>query len=92
MTRPGRRFIDVIRQIDELFVKHDLMENRLTGYAHGVGLQPEGCPVVTIVPAHRALEVSEGENDPSLRTHTINAEGIWEYEVRGYLHSLEGRA
>ncbi|MEM0037779.1 MAG: Xaa-Pro peptidase family protein [Zestosphaera sp.] len=59
LTSPGRRFIDVIRHIDELFVKHGLVENRLTEYTHGVGLQPEEYPVVTIVPAHRALEVRE---------------------------------
>ncbi|MEL9940162.1 MAG: Xaa-Pro peptidase family protein [Ignisphaera sp.] len=60
MTKPGTRFIDVIRRLDSIYSKYGLLDKRIVGYVHGVGLQVEEYPITTIVPAHRAVEAKTG--------------------------------
>ena len=55
LTRPERNFREVIKALDEIYAKYDLLDKRLIGYAHGVGLQTEEVPITTIVQAHRAM-------------------------------------
>ena len=57
LTRPGTKFIDVIKALDEIYDEYGFKGNRLIGYVHGVGLQVEEAPITTIVPAHRYLVV-----------------------------------
>lgn len=57
LTRPGRRFIDVMREIDKIYAEYDLLDYRVVGYAHSIGLQIEETPITTIVPAHRFIQI-----------------------------------
>ncbi len=57
LTKPGVRLIDVIKELDKIYAKHDLLDYRVIGYAHGVGLQVEEPPITTIVPQHRMMKV-----------------------------------
>ena len=57
LTKPGTKFIDVIKALDEIYDEYGFKDNCLIGYVHGVGLQVEEAPITTIVPAHRYLEV-----------------------------------
>jgi len=59
-TRPGRRFSDVIKLLDEVYSRYGLIDKRVVGYAHGVGLQIEEAPITTIVPAHRGIVIQPG--------------------------------
>lgn len=56
LTKPGVKFIHVINQLDGIYAKYGLLDSRVVGYVHGVGLQIEEYPITTIVPAHRAAE------------------------------------
>jgi len=56
-TRPGIRFIAVIKELDKIYRKHGLLQYRVVGYAHGVGLQIEEPPITTILPKDRFVEV-----------------------------------
>ncbi|MEM0027059.1 MAG: M24 family metallopeptidase [Ignisphaera sp.] len=56
MTRPGTRFIDVMKRLDSIYSRYGLLDKRIVGYIHGVGLQVEEYPITTIVPAHRAAD------------------------------------
>jgi len=60
LTRPGARFIDVIRALDRIYEEEGLLSHRLLGYAHGVGLQVEEEPITTIIPRHRFIRVRRG--------------------------------
>lgn len=60
MTKPGVKYIDVIREIDKIYVKYNLINYRVIGYTHGVGLQIEEPPITTIVPRHRFMTVKQG--------------------------------
>lgn len=60
LTRPGTWFAQVIGRLDAVYAKYGLLESRVVGYAHGVGLQVEEYPITTIVPAHRAAEPRVG--------------------------------
>ncbi len=57
LTRPGVKFIDVMKELDKIYSKHNLLEHRILGYVHGVGLQIEETPITTILPAHRFMKV-----------------------------------
>ena len=57
LTKVGTRLRDVIRALDVVYDKYGLINNRLIGYTHGVGLQIEEVPITTIVQAHRAIKV-----------------------------------
>jgi len=57
LTKPERKFIEVIKALDEIYAKYDLIDKRLVGYAHGVGLQIEEVPITTIVQAHRVMKI-----------------------------------
>lgn len=56
-TRPGVKFVEVMRRLDEIYAKYGMLEHRLLGYAHSVGLKVEETPITTIVPKHRFIEV-----------------------------------
>jgi len=60
LTRAGTRFIDVMKELDKIYAKYGLLEYRVVGYAHGVGLQVEEPPITTIIPRDRAVEVKPG--------------------------------
>ncbi len=57
LTRAGVRLIDVMKELDKVYAKYGLLEYRVVGYAHGVGLQVEEPPITTIVPQHRVVKV-----------------------------------
>ena len=59
LTRPGVRFIDVMKELDKIYEAYGLKEYRVEGYAHGVGLKIEETPITTIVPKHRFIVVKE---------------------------------
>jgi len=59
-TKAGTRFTDVMRELDKVYAEYGLLEHRVVGYAHGVGLQVEEPPITTIVPGHRAVEIKPG--------------------------------
>ncbi len=59
LTKPGVRFAEVMKSLDEVYMKYGLLKNRLVGYTHGVGLQPEEYPITTIIAAHRATAAEE---------------------------------
>ncbi len=56
-TKPGTRFITVIKELDKIYKKYDLLQYRVVGYAHSVGLQIEEPPITTILPKDRFVEV-----------------------------------
>jgi len=58
-TRPGKRFIDVIKELDKVYARYGVLEYRVVGYAHSIGLNVEETPITTIVPRHRFIEVKE---------------------------------
>jgi len=57
LTKAGVRLIDVMKELDKIYAKHGLLDYRVVGYTHGVGLQVEEPPITTIVPQHRIVEV-----------------------------------
>lgn len=57
LTRPGKKFIEVINALDKVYGKYELKDKRVIGYVHGVGLQIEETPITTIIPTHRYLEI-----------------------------------
>lgn len=38
LTKPRTRFMHVIKHLDTIYAEYGLIENRVLGYAHGVGL------------------------------------------------------
>jgi len=58
-SKTGRKFIEVMKEIDKVFSNHDVIKYRVVGYTHGVGLQVEETPITTIVPKHRFMEIKE---------------------------------
>lgn len=60
LTKPGVKFIDVIKELDKIYRKYNLINQRLIGYTHGVGLQIEEKPITTILPRDRLMEVERG--------------------------------
>ncbi len=57
LTKPGVKPINVIMELDRIYNKHGLIDYRVVGYLHGVGLQVEETPITTIVPKHRFIEL-----------------------------------
>lgn len=60
LTKPGRKFIEIINALDKIYEKYELKDKRVIGYVHGVGLQIEETPITTIIPMHRYLEIKPG--------------------------------
>lgn len=60
LTKPGTRPIQVMSRLDTIYSEYGLLDRRLVGYLHGVGLQVEEFPITTIVPSHRAAELRIG--------------------------------
>jgi len=60
LTKPGIKPIEVIKVLDNIYQKYELIEHRVVGYLHGVGLQIEEPPITTIVPKHRFIELRQG--------------------------------
>jgi len=56
LTKPGKKFKDVIKDLDEIYEKYNMKNYRTIGYTHGVGLQIEEPPITTILPKHRLME------------------------------------
>ncbi len=57
LTRAGVRPVTVMKELDRIYAKYGLLEHRVSGYLHGVGLQVEEYPITTIVPGHRVVEL-----------------------------------
>ncbi len=60
LTRAGVKPADVMKELDKVYGKYGLINERVVGYLHGVGLQVEEPPITTIVPKHRFLSIREG--------------------------------
>jgi len=60
LTKPGARPLQVMERLDAIYSKYGLLDKRLLGYLHGVGLQIEELPITTIVAPHRAYELRTG--------------------------------
>jgi len=58
LTKPGVKPIDVMKRLDKIYSEYGLIEYRVIGYLHGVGLQVEEPPITTIVPKHRFIGLS----------------------------------
>ncbi len=56
LTKPHRRFHDVINELDRIYERYDMKTYRVIGYVHGIGLQAEEPPITTIVPGHRFMK------------------------------------
>ncbi len=56
-TKPGTRFINVIKNLDNIYKEYDMLSYRVVGYVHSVGLQIEEPPITTILPKDRFVEV-----------------------------------
>ncbi len=56
----GKRFIDVMGELDKAYGECGFLKYRVLGYAHGVGLQIEETPITTIIPKHRFMRIEEG--------------------------------
>jgi len=59
LTKPGIRFIDVMMELDKIYAKYGLLDYRVQGYAHSVGLKIEETPITTILVKHRFITVRE---------------------------------
>ncbi len=59
-TSPGRQFSHVIGDLDKIYERYGMLEYRVIGYSHGVGLQVEEPPITTIVPKDRFLSPKPG--------------------------------
>lgn len=57
LSKPGTKLIAVMKELDKVYMEYGLLEHRVIGYAHSVGLQVEEPPITTIVPKHRTLEI-----------------------------------
>ena len=60
LTKSGTRPVQVMNRLDTVYSEYGLLDRRLVGYLHGVGLQVEEFPITTIVPSHRAAELRVG--------------------------------
>ena len=60
LTKPNVKFMNVIRELDKIYAKYNLIDYRVVGYTHGVGLQIEEKPITTILPRDRLMEAKEG--------------------------------
>lgn len=60
LTKPGVKPINVIMELDKIYREYGLIDHRVVGYLHGVGLQIEEPPITTIVPKHRFIEIKSG--------------------------------
>jgi len=59
-TKGGIRLINVMKELDKVYAKYGLINYRLIGYTHGIGLQVEEPPITTILPKDRLVEVKPG--------------------------------
>ncbi len=91
LTKPGTKPAKVILELDKIYRKYGLIDQRVIGYLHGVGLQIEETPITTIVPRHRFIEIKPGmaiafihspimlENTGQIKhedTFIVNSEGL----------------
>ena len=56
-TKSGVRLIDVMKYLDRIYQEYDLLNYRIIGYTHGVGLQVEEFPITTILPRDRLVKI-----------------------------------
>jgi len=59
-TKIDVKFSHVMSKLDEVYNKYGLIDKRVLGYVHGVGLQVEETPITTIVPKDRFMEPLPG--------------------------------
>ncbi len=59
-TRLGVRFTEVMRILDKIYTSYGMLDYRVMGYTHAVGLQIEESPITTILPGDRSLKVEPG--------------------------------
>ncbi len=60
LTKGGVKFIDIMKKLDKIYAKYELVDHRVIGYVHGVGLQIEETPITTILPRDRFMQVKPG--------------------------------
>ncbi len=60
LTRPSVKPIEVMAKLDSVYRKYNMIDHRVVGYLHGVGLQIEEPPITTIIPKHRFIELKPG--------------------------------
>lgn len=56
-TRIGVKPITVMKELDKIYERYDMLKYAVKGYLHGVGLQIEEVPITTILPKHRSIEL-----------------------------------
>jgi len=49
-----------MRELDAIYHMYGLIDHRVVGYLHGVGLQIEEPPTTTIIPKYRFTEMKHG--------------------------------
>ncbi|MEM1546116.1 MAG: Xaa-Pro peptidase family protein [Candidatus Methanomethylicia archaeon] len=59
MSKINTTFINVQKSLDKIYEKYGLINYRLIGYTHGIGLLVEEDPITTIIPQHRGLIIME---------------------------------
>ena len=60
LTKPSAKPIEVMRELDTIYRMYGLIDHRVVGYLHGVGLQIEEPPITTIIPKYRFTEMKHG--------------------------------
>ena len=75
-TMPGKKFIHIEKEIEEIYKDYGLMEYYIKGFAHGVGLLIEEDPITTIVVQHRFQEIQKGMVLAMVHAPLILPEGV----------------
>ena len=75
-TRPGIKFIQIEKKIEEIYKRYELDEFYIKGYTHGVGLLIEEDPITTIVVQHRFQVIEEGMVLAMVHAPLILPEGV----------------
>ncbi len=60
LTKPGAKFIEVMKVLDKIYNSYGMLNYRVMGYTHAVGLQIEESPITTILPRDRSLKARPG--------------------------------
>ena len=75
-TMPGKKFIHIEKEIEEVYKDYGLQEYYIKGFAHGVGLLIEEDPITTIVVQHRFQEIQTGMVLAMVHAPLILPEGV----------------
>jgi len=60
LSKPHVKPINVIMVLDKTYGKHGLIDHRVIGYLHGVGLQIEETPITPIISKYRFIKLKPG--------------------------------